>query len=246
MSWGEAKWIVDNVGSNVGGGFVEYETPGNHTFTVPAGVTVISVTACGGGGGGNYGISDSISGSGSGGGGGAAVVGRKFAVTPGQTIAITVGTGGNYGNDGGNTIIGNLLTLGGGKAPIRNSVHGFYAAGLSGGDGGGNGGIGNLTGNGYRYSTQQSGQAGIRGCGGLAYSGFDSDGSKLGGGGGGSLGNGGNGSAKQTTSSSDPRPSATNGSRGGGGGGAASSSDYGPPGKGGDGYVYIGWGVCMD
>ena len=33
---------------------------------------------------------------------------------------------------------------------------------------------------------------------------------------------------------------------GGGGGGGPSDSDYGSPGKGGNGYVFIGWGVCMD
>lgn len=242
MSWGEAKWIVDNVGSNVGGGFAEFETAGSHTFTVPAGVTIISVTACGGGAGGTYpsNASSSYKYGGAGGGGGAAVVGRKFAVTPGQAIAITVGAGGAVDANGGDTVIGTLLTLGGGKCTVDYGAPG----GNAGGDGGGCGGCGG--GNPwYKSSSQISnsgltpaepGMNGITGCGGNRGPDVSSSDMACGGGGGGSLGNGGNGAGSTVA--------ATNGSRGGGGGGCYYYKSNG--GKGGNGYVRIGWGVCMD
>ena len=250
MSWAEAKWIVDNVGSNVGGGFVEYDTAGSYTFTVPAGVTIISVTACGGGGGGGTGNNSGSSTSygGPGGGGGAAVVGRKFAVTPGQTLAITVGAGGTVSSNtttgkGGDTVIGALLTLGGGYGGGGDGAPG----GVPGGDGGGCGGCGGGNPWGHsddvlRYSGStlpEYGMNGITGCGGNR----GANGSRVfgGGGGGGSLGNGGNGARYELA--------ATPGSRGGGGGGqyyGRGMSEESDAAKGGAGYVRIGWGVCMD
>lgn len=243
MSWGEAKWIVDNVGNNVGGGFMEYETPGSYTFTVPAGVTIISVTACGGGGGGgNYNYDSGSYKAGGGGGGGAAVVGRKFVVTPGQALAITVGAGGTVGANGGDTTIGTLLTLGGGKAPLSGNNPWF--GGYPGGDGGGWGGHAGYAGsdsyidamNPLRFPTP--GANGITGCGGSIYYSPAGTSTSPGGGGGGSLGNGGTGAGEYTTNIN------SDGSRGGGGGGACYAKGNG--GKGGTGYVRIGWGVCMD
>ena len=85
------------------------------TFTVPAGVHKILITACGGGGGGK-----SISG----GWGADYIVKRAFSVEPNAVIPITVGKGGLgqdtnsdpeiEATDGGTTIIGNLITISGG------------------------------------------------------------------------------------------------------------------------------------
>jgi hypothetical protein len=86
------------------------------TFTVPEGVTKITVTACGGGGGGASKLGVPA------GGGADAIMDQVFAVTPGATLAITVGKGGKggaagaagAGSAGSNTIIGQLITLPGG------------------------------------------------------------------------------------------------------------------------------------
>ena len=85
------------------------------TFTVPASVHKILITACGGGGGGK-----SISG----GWGADYIVKRAFSVEPNAVIPITVGKGGLgqdansdpeiEATDGGTTIIGNLITISGG------------------------------------------------------------------------------------------------------------------------------------
>lgn len=63
------------------------------SFTVPAGVTAISMLTIGGGGGGN----DIQGGGGSGGGGGALSFSNSVSVTPGETLTIEVGTPGTRG-----------------------------------------------------------------------------------------------------------------------------------------------------
>lgn len=94
----------------------------NGSFTVPDGVTKIYISACGGGGGGG-GSKNTISANAGGGGGGGAgqyVIREPYTVEPNAIIPITIGgagaggiVGGN-GQNGGNTIIGQLLTLSGG------------------------------------------------------------------------------------------------------------------------------------
>lgn len=86
----------------------------NGTFTVPAGVTEVLVSGCGGGAGGNSGYS---------GGAGQPVIKQGIAVTPGHVLSITIGAGGVGGNatatGGGNTVLTDsttstvLLTLAG-------------------------------------------------------------------------------------------------------------------------------------
>jgi hypothetical protein len=66
---------------------------GNQTFTVPAGVTQITVKAWGAGGGGG-GNDDTVAG---GSGGGGAFVNAVLSVTPGQTFSTVVGVGGLAG-----------------------------------------------------------------------------------------------------------------------------------------------------
>ncbi|MFT7435962.1 MAG: hypothetical protein ACI8UX_001761, partial [Psychromonas sp.] len=112
-------------------------TPGSGNFTVPAGVTSLSVTVKGAGGGGSY---DSL-----GAGGGAVAFKAIFLTSPGTNIPYLVGSKGsggtavlNNGTDGGFSSFGggllDTLTAGGG---------------LSGGNGG-NGGI--ATGDGTNFN----------------------------------------------------------------------------------------------
>ncbi|MBN8558288.1 MAG: hypothetical protein J0L74_11560, partial [Burkholderiales bacterium] len=65
-----------------------FTTPGSHQWTVPPGITQVSVQALGGGGGGGDGVaSDGASASGGPGG----LVTANLAVTPGQVLTIVVG-----------------------------------------------------------------------------------------------------------------------------------------------------------
>lgn len=190
----------------------------NGTFTVPAGVHKILITACGGGGGGK-GIS--------GGWGADYIVKRAFSVEPNAVIPITVGKGGLgqdansnpeiEATDGGATIIGNLITISGGfKGGDNTRIH----KGTKGGE------------------DTVFAVAGIQGT-----SSGGSSGSTGGRGGGACFGNGGDGGTNgKYTIGKD----ATNGGTGAGGGGHAqrvgnSSSSYSKAGKGGDGIVIIEW-----
>jgi|GEM_PF-1598644 len=187
-----------------------FTTPGNHTWTVPAGVTEISVTACGGGGGGagRTGAHTGTAPQGaSGGGGAAAIIKRPFSVVAGQSIAITVGQGGsggstsntteNNGAAGAATVIGNLITLNGGGGATHNTQ------GASGGTGGGSGGRSSTLGVAGNLNGTWGGNGGIGGAGGapgnctafapnIRYA--------VGSGGGGSLGGGGGGGASGMSS----------------------------------------------
>ena len=178
----------------------------NGTFTVPAGVTKIWVTAFGAGGGGS---------SGAGGQGGDFIIKKAYSVTPKTNIPITIGVGGKEDNDGGATVIGNLVTLaGGGKGYSWKRHNGAFGGG-----------------------TQENGQdnpvahGGIRGR---------TDGRVGGGGGGAGLERGGSGGDGANSSSY-----ATSGEDGGigagGGGGGSHSSGLKRDGAGGDGIVIIEW-----
>ena len=137
----------------------------NGTFTVPNGVNIIYVTACGGGGAGAAGWGYYTCYGGGGGGGGALCYKRPFQVTPGQQISITVGAGGkgaafsrsattNKAANGGSTVIGSLITLPGGtggggcKGPTSDGGYGFgpMSKGGAGGAGAGGGGNGTVSG----------------------------------------------------------------------------------------------------
>lgn len=232
----------------LGSGSQEWQEPGTYSFQVPAGITKLTITACGGGGGGSNGsnIGDVGDGDyvGGGGGGGAAIVDEEYIVNAGETIQITVGAGGSQNNNGASTVIGSLVTLPGGKAGSATHTKNEHApGGTAGGAGGGAGGYGIMSDS--SSITSQSGANGIVGKGGTGQTSNTGYGRSCGGGGGGSLGNGGNGCK------SDPGGliRATSGSRGGGGGGAyghrnSNSSDYfSTAGAGGNGYVRIEWGL---
>ena len=92
------------------------------TYTVPEGVSKITVFATGGGAGGNPGGSSGTSysargghaftGSGGNGANSSAIAGfTDYAVTPGQNFTVNIGAGGNASSNGGTTSFGNLLTV---------------------------------------------------------------------------------------------------------------------------------------
>ena len=122
------------------------------TLTVPAGVTQMWATGCGGGAGG--GASNGTGHSGGGGGGGAAaVVGPPFTVTPAHLLAITIGAygaggSGAAGSNGGTTTLVDSSTattitvLAGGNG----GAEGTTSSNTTGGTAGGSGGIAGSTG----------------------------------------------------------------------------------------------------
>ena len=114
------------------------------------------VVAGGGGGGGS-------NGGGAGGAGGYRTA-TGYAVTSGQTIAVTVGAGGAggtstgaAGNDGSNSVFGSLTSTGGGGG---GSGDGSFYAGRSGGSGGGGASQGGNNGSGGTASPPGQGNAG--------------------------------------------------------------------------------------
>lgn len=117
---------------------------GTGTWTVPNDVTSVRVLIVGGGGGGG-------NDEGGGGGAGGFIEDTSFSVTQGSTVAVTVGSGGsgslgvtnNKGENGANSIFGDLTAIGGGgggsAANFSNTAANqtTYFAGNSGGSGGG-------------------------------------------------------------------------------------------------------------
>jgi len=127
----------------------EYSAPGTDTFTVPPGVTSVTVEAWGGGGGGG-GRSSSGSG-GAGGGGGGAYAEATASVTPGATYTVTVGGGGSGGlgnNNGGGSTGGDSWF--GSQSTIL-AKGGAGGGGGVGGSGGGGGSAGSSVGS-VKYS----------------------------------------------------------------------------------------------
>ncbi|WP_310380115.1 GEVED domain-containing protein [Flavobacterium sp.] len=78
--------------------FTDSSNNGTETFTVPTGVTSVTVQIWGGGGGGG---GSTTSGSGGSGGGGGGYTTKTFSVTAGENITYTIGTGGIAGTSGG-------------------------------------------------------------------------------------------------------------------------------------------------
>lgn len=154
------------------------EEPGSGTFTIPDGITEITVQAIGAGGGGGY-TSRSTTNPGTGGGGGGAYAERKFDVNPNDVYFYTVGDGGisnnsptdyEHGEDsqfilnnadeptvkahGGRTVPNNISDKGiGGSSEYPNSIGELVFSGGNGGDGrsgygGGGGGAAGTSGSG--------------------------------------------------------------------------------------------------
>ena len=126
----------------------------NGTFTVPAGVSKIYVTAIASGGNGEVKTSQNIAGDAGGGRCGEFAIKKPIAVAPENAIAITVGAG--------NTVIGNHLTLEKGKVMTNDALIGRKAVY---GEGNANGGSFHpafgLGGNGVYPTESSSGTADI-------------------------------------------------------------------------------------
>ena len=134
----------------------------NTTWTVPPGVTSLGVLVVGGGGGGG-GAAMAYTG-GSGGSGGQVIENNSYAVTPGQTIQVTVGGGGNGGhgeNVNWNNMSWNTRTDGNaGGASAFGSISAQGGAGGGSGGAGGTGGAGtpsSITGASMMYGMGSSG-----------------------------------------------------------------------------------------
>ena len=134
----------------------------NTTFTVPLGVTLMRATVLGGGGGGG-GSNGSYAAAGGGAGG---FAGGTLSVTPGSSIAITVGAGGVGGAAGvsaaagGSSSFGTLLSATGGQGGQ------FQSTTSTPGGAGGTGSGGELTGPGGYGADGQNGSTVIGGHGG--------------------------------------------------------------------------------
>ncbi|WP_348798122.1 T9SS sorting signal type C domain-containing protein [Flavobacterium adhaerens] len=165
--------------SGFGQGSQTFTTSGTNSFTVPAGVTSLTVECWGGGGAG--GGANGINGTnraGGGGGGGAYTKNTAVSVTPGQVITFTVGAGGTgvtsndsslglgNGNDGTASSFLTVTATGGkgGKEGNSSNNNGSGGAGGTGGtyDGGSgqNASSGNAGGGGGSAGTASSGSTG--------------------------------------------------------------------------------------
>ncbi len=200
-----------------------FTQPGTYTFIVPAGVTSISMVAIGGGASafkpGNYTGGNQLPftyntppGSGSGtyycGGGGALAYKNSVSVSPGQSLTVVVGAGGEglfvqTGQDGGDSYVEYASTkyvhAGGGKRTSNGGLGGTVLVG----DGGGAGGKGGAwlvydSGNGLIAGGGGGGAGGYTGAGGAGGS-VNSDGAS--GSGGGAGGGGGGGYSTYTSGS---------------------------------------------
>ncbi|WP_187359957.1 glycine-rich domain-containing protein [Chitinolyticbacter meiyuanensis] len=202
------------------------------SFTVPAGVTRVMVECWGGGGGG--GATDVVSGSG--GGGGAGGYGRGlYAVTPGQVIAVTIGSGG-FGaaagstagaGVGGTSSFGSMLSCTGGGGGVS------HYSGANGGPGG------TPVGHNAGGWSGQNGTSGVYSSGPIiTASGYSVSGGSGGGPAGGAGCGGGGGSPSGVSGQ------ARAGGIGSGGGGAAGrdgGNSYTPGAAGGPGMVVVYW-----
>ena len=132
-------------------GQTAYTSPGSYTFTVPSGVTSVSMVAIGGGGNGgsNYG---------SGGGGGGLGYKNNYSVTAGQQLAVLVGW-----NEEGSYVVNTSTVKGGsgGRGGTGTAANTGGSGGGYTGDGGGTGGAGG----------DNAGSAGAGGGGAAGYSG---------------------------------------------------------------------------
>lgn len=239
-----------------------YTTPGTTNFVVPDGVTSISAVCVGGGGGGAG--SDSRPGDGMGGGGGGALCYGTIAVTPGEILSVTVGTGGNGGGTGGaagstgglsriSRGATNLLTANGGNGGVYRDTTAtaqstFSAdASVTSSGGGNGGGAGGSPTNGGSGGGGAGGYGGAGGTGGGTAA--PTAGSNGGGGGGGNITSGGNarawgggGTGILGSGAGGDGTVGTNGSTAGGGGSGGSTGSNGTPNTG----TYGGGGGAAD
>ncbi len=251
--------------SEVAPGQVEFTTPGTYQWVVPDGVESISAVVVGGGGGGACSRNGTGYGSGSGGGGGGLAY-NTFAVTPGETLDIIVGSVGvnglassqSAGGAGGFSAIqrsstdlvrangglgGNWATSGNGGAVVVGTGGSGGKGGVRGASfpeiGGGGGGAGGYSGAGGEGGggSDATGKAGSGGAGGGA-----GGGNRRGGGGVGIYGEGTSGSAVASGSAGNPGSGGIGLLYGAGGGGGQGSFPNQNGQAGGAGAVRIIWG----
>ena len=253
-------FIWDNVQglspSPDGNGEQLYGTPGDYSWTAPAGVTSISVVLIGGGGGGGSGAN------GVAGGGGGLAYKNNITVVPGTSYNLTVGVGGSHptssgvgsyynGGDGGNSTLTvgseTYVAYGGGGGIYRSDggstypqIPGYGGSRSANTDGGGDGGRGGDRGSsnagggggGAGGYTGDGGKGGHQGVGQAQGSQNGEDG--VGGGaGGGAAGSGGNdqgGGAGGTGLYGQGSNGAGGTGNGGRGGGGSESNTTTPPG----------------
>ncbi len=228
-----------------------YSVAGADTYTVPQGVTEITVKAWGAGGGGGGGETDGTTGEeyGGDGGGGGFIVGT-IPVTPGETLSVVVGgggaagaghaEGGEGGGGGGHSEVnrsGALLLAAAGGGGGGGSSHDQHDVGGDGGEGGGTtGGNGTVGGSntGKTVGGGDFGEGGTQTSGGAGGSGAHADGSD---GTNGSAEQGGAGGAVSAGCNSGTGGATNGGSNGGGAGGDSESpTNCGGGGGGGGGY----------
>lgn len=177
--------------------FWEFKVAGTYAWICPAGVTSVVIRVSGGGGGGG-GAASVAHGSASGfGGGGGEYAFASFAVVPGDSYNVIVGSGG-VGGSGGDTSAngtdGDTSTFEAGLSVFLAAAGGGGGgAGASLGAGPGSGGTGGagtaiLRLSGFDGIATQGGMAGRDGTGGLGGSPMGDNGSNPGGGGGGGVG----------------------------------------------------------
>ena len=118
---------------NVGGG-TEYKTSGSGTWTIPAGVTTVTVTVLGGGASGGRGAYANTGGGGAGG----LAIKTLTGLTPGNTLSYTVGSGALNSNTASTVSSGtqtiSTITGGAGSQPGDASTTGGNGGSASGGD----------------------------------------------------------------------------------------------------------------
>jgi hypothetical protein len=126
---GDGSWTAPSGGASGGQTFTS-----SGTFTIPTGVTALKVTVVGGGGGGGGFYPGAVAGSG-GGGGGASV---KFltGLTSGNTLAVTIGSGGTGGR--GAQGFGGVVANAGGTSSVASGTQSITTISATGGSRGGN------------------------------------------------------------------------------------------------------------
>ena len=126
-----------------------FTSVGSTSWSVPTGVTSVEALVVAGGGGGgtrNSGPGTGGTDGGSGGGAGGLVYNPSFPVSPGGSVSVTVGGGGagggpgqDPGDNGGNSVFGNMTAVGGGGGSAGPGNQPGRAGGSGGGAGGGGG-----------------------------------------------------------------------------------------------------------
>lgn len=218
---------------------------GTQTYTIPVGFSSMDAFAVGGGGLGSSSDYSNKTGGGGGGGGYTKTV-KGIAITPGQTLACTVGPGATSSVNGNpSTIVRNgttLISAGGGKGIQKSS---------SGSDGGSGGGRGNSSGDGYAGGSDGGDGGGFlyvgSGQGSTTRAFGEPSGTLYAGGGGGGAGKNGSGGTGGSEGGGKGGNLSSNGSNGsantGGGGGGGGMYDYGvnesQGGRGGSGIILL-------